>query len=145
MNTLLQALEERGIEIVEGKCAVIKFEPKPVVVKEADAFGVTPELPKLSDDPIRMYLSQMAEIPLLSRERRNLAGQEDRTHPQAFPPQLLVRASTLRMQPRSRRWSGVHKGELPFDRTIKVSLTERLDQRADPGPHAAQPADARHC
>ena len=26
------------------------------------------ELPKLSDDPIRMYLSQMAEIPLLTRE-----------------------------------------------------------------------------
>jgi len=30
--------------------------------------GTSADLPKASEDPIRMYLSQMAEIPLLSRE-----------------------------------------------------------------------------
>ena len=38
----------------------------------------------------------------------------------------------------------VFKGDLPFDRTIKVSLTERLTKEQIHGPHAAQPADARH-
>ena len=31
--------------------------------------GTSADLPKASEDPIRMYLSQMAEIPLLSREQ----------------------------------------------------------------------------
>ena len=34
----------------------------------------------------------------------------------------------------------VHRGVLPFDRTIKVSLTERLTKEQILGPHAAQPA-----
>ena len=82
-------------------------------------------LPKLSDDPIRMYLTQMAEIPLLTRRAGNLAGQEDRSHPQAVPPHACS-AATTPCRPRSTRSSEVHEGELPFDRTIKVSLTERL-------------------
>ena len=57
--------------------------------------------------------------------RGNLAGQEDRGHPQAVPPH------GARLQPghAATRWrtlAKVHSGILPFDRTIKVSLTERL-------------------
>ena len=39
------------------------------------------------DDPIRMYLMQMGEIPLLVARRGNPVGQGDRAHPDAFPPQ----------------------------------------------------------
>ena len=39
------------------------------------------------DDPVRMYLTQMGEIPLLDPRAGNRAGQEDRSHPQALPPQ----------------------------------------------------------
>ena len=83
------------------------------------------ELPKLSDDPIRMYLSQMAEIPLLTRERGNLAGQEDRSHAQAISP---LGAGLQLRDAGDDRHAGRKciSGTLPFDRTIKVSLTERL-------------------
>ena len=42
---------------------------------------------KRIDDPVRMYLTQMGEIPLLTREQEIAPGQEDRNHPQDFPLQ----------------------------------------------------------
>ena len=36
----------------------------------------------------------------------------------------------------------VHRGELPFDRTVQVSVTDRLGKGADPRSDAAQSADA---
>ena len=38
------------------------------------------------DDPIRIYLMQMGEIPMLSRDEEIAAGQADRVQPQAVPP-----------------------------------------------------------
>ena len=39
------------------------------------------------DDPVRMYLMQMGEIPLLNRGRGNRFGQANRIHPPPLPPQ----------------------------------------------------------
>jgi len=82
------------------------------------------EMAKPSDDPIRMYLSQMAEIPLLSREEEiSLAKKIEITRRQ-FRRALLENDYALRATVDVLHQ--VHKGDLPFDRTIKVSLTERL-------------------
>ncbi len=82
------------------------------------------ELPKLTDDPIRMYLSQMCQIPLLSREEEITLAKKIELSRKLFRRDLLrsffALASTVETLQR------VHDGELPFDRTIKVSLTERL-------------------
>ncbi len=40
-----------------------------------------------SDDPVRMYLTQMGEIPLLTRQEEISPGQADRDHPRRVPPQ----------------------------------------------------------
>ena len=74
-----------------------------------------------------MYLTQMGEIPLLDPRAGNRPGQEDRGHPQAVPPQ----GARVRLRPRARSSTTlkqVHAGELPFDRTVKVSLTENLEK-----------------
>lgn len=89
----------------------------PVLSTQAD-------MPKASDDPIRMYLSQMAEIPLLTREQEiSLAKKIEITRKQyrrsLLESDYALRATVEVLQK-------VHSGELPFDRTIKVSLTERL-------------------
>ena len=60
LEKLLVALEEAGIELVEGQ------KKGPAAEKEPTA--LPGDRPKLTDDPIRMYLSQMAEIPLLTRD-----------------------------------------------------------------------------
>ena len=70
LDSLLIALDDHGIELLNdppGK------KPPPAAETEEDSLPSLPalsalELPKLSDDPIRMYLTQMAEIPLLTRE-----------------------------------------------------------------------------
>jgi RNA polymerase primary sigma factor len=71
-----------------------------------------------------MYLTQMAEIPLLTRaEEISLAKKIEVTR-KRFRRSVL--SCNWAMQATIRTLTEVHKGTLPFDRTIKVSLTERL-------------------
>lgn len=78
------------------------------------------------DDPVRMYLTQMGEIPLLTRDQEiNLAKRIEITR-QRFRRKVLecdfALASVVETLTR------VHTGELPFDRTVKVSVTENLEK-----------------
>ena len=79
LDNLLIALEEMGIELVDEPPADAFEDPEvskgPTAEEvqrktEQESLGLlaAEEIPKLSDDPIRMYLSQMAEIPLLTRD-----------------------------------------------------------------------------
>src|SRR6056297_1276131 len=133
LDQLLLAIETLGIELVEekpaspqttaGKRPAVSL---PEAMAEGEAPGVVPagELPRASDDPIRMYLSQMAEIPLLTREQEiSLAKKIEITRRQ-FRRALLESDYALRATVETLQ--KVHDGDLPFDRTIKVSLTERL-------------------
>jgi RNA polymerase primary sigma factor len=79
---------------------------------------------KLSDDPIRLYLSQMSEIPLFSREEEIALAKKIEITRKRFRRSLFGNDFALRNTVDILR--RVHRGQLPFDRTIKVSLTERL-------------------
>ena len=72
-----------------------------------------------------MYLSQMADIPLLTRDEEIRLAKKIELTRKRFRRNVL-RCVLRAAKPRSRRCERVHSGELPFDRTIKVSLTERL-------------------
>lgn len=79
-----------------------------------------------SDDPVRMYLTQMGEIPLLTRiEEKTLAKRIEDTRRQ-FRTKLLECDYVL--QNAFKTIKRVHKGELPFDRTVQVSVTDRLEK-----------------
>jgi RNA polymerase primary sigma factor len=79
-----------------------------------------------SDDPVRMYLTQMGEIPLLTRHQEiALAKRIEITRAQ-FRRKLLE--CDFVIQYALRILSRVHKGELPFDRTVQVSVTDRLEK-----------------
>jgi RNA polymerase primary sigma factor len=125
LDNLLVALDELGIELVtEAPGAERKLA---AVVEDENASDLAipaDQLPKLSDDPIRMYLSQMAEIPLLTREQEISLAKKIEVTRKRFRRSVL--GCNYTMQATIDVLEKVHQGVLPFDRTIKVSLTERL-------------------
>jgi RNA polymerase primary sigma factor len=89
-------------------------------------FVAVDEVESWSDDPVRMYLTQMGEIPLLTRQEEIELAKRIETTRADFRRTLLecdyviqVAYSVLKR---------VHSGELPFDRTVQVSVTDRLEK-----------------
>ncbi len=79
-----------------------------------------------SDDPVRMYLTQMGEIPLLTRQQEiSLAKRIEITRRQ-FRTKLLECDYVIQVAYKTLK--RVHAGELPFDRTVQVSVTDRLEK-----------------
>ena len=76
------------------------------------------------DDPVRMYLTQMGEIPLLSRDEEISLARKIELTRMAFRRKVLEsdfcanQAVDILQQ--------VHDGLLPFDRTMKMSTSENL-------------------
>jgi len=117
IDSLLVALEERGIELVDAPPDHRAPAPRREEV-------ITTAPANAGNDPIRMYLAQMAEIPLLTRrEEISLAKRIEVTR-KRFRRAIL--GCSFSMQTTVDTLRRVHEGSLPFDRTIKVSLTERL-------------------
>ncbi|MEO8494949.1 MAG: RNA polymerase sigma factor RpoD [Planctomycetota bacterium] len=133
LDTLLSSLEELGIELVE-EAPDDGFDDEelrraPTAEELQDKEDGPPllsaeDMPKLSDDPIRMYLSQMAVIPLLSREEEISLAKKIELTRKLFRRTLLSCDYAMRCTVETLKQ--VYRGELPFDRTIKVSLTEQL-------------------
>ena len=137
LDNLLIALEEEGIDLVNEPPAKEFYD----VAEQTDpdesaaarlseceppgeALPPPPESAKWSSDPIRLYLSQMAEIPLLAREEEISLAKKIEVTRKRF--RRTVIGCSLAMQNTLAALDKVHRGVLPFDRTIKVSLTERL-------------------
>ena len=79
-----------------------------------------------SDDPVRMYLTQMGEIPLLTRAQEIFLARQIETTRAAFRGKLLE--CEYICEQAYKVLSRVHRGELPFDRTVQVSVTDRLEK-----------------
>jgi len=129
IDALLVALEDKGIELVDTPPEPAADEPAAVpapvtAAKPKRDEAITTPPSNAANDPIRMYLAQMAEIPLLSRrEEISLAKRIEVTR-KRFRRAILGCGHSMQATVDTLR--KVHEGHLPFDRTIKVSLTERL-------------------
>jgi len=141
LDNLLIALEEEGVDLVsepltpEFYNSADSTEIEEANAAECLAKGEVPprrldppplpgEITKFSSDPIRMYLSQMAETPLLARSEEIALAKKIEITRKRF--RRTVISCALAMRTTVGTLTKVHRGELPFDRTIKVSLTERL-------------------
>ncbi|CAN5635880.1 sigma-70 family RNA polymerase sigma factor [soil metagenome] len=83
---------------------------------------------KRIDDPVRMYLTQMGEIPLLTREQEIALAKKIEITRKIFRSRVLE--SDYCLQSAVEILQQVDDGDLPFDRTMKISTAE---DQADKG------------
>jgi RNA polymerase primary sigma factor len=87
-----------------------------------EAIGAEEQAGKRVDDPVRMYLSQMGSIPLLTREEEVRLAKKIETTRMIFRRRCLE--NDYIVQQASEILRQVHSGQLPFDRTMRISTLE---------------------
>jgi RNA polymerase primary sigma factor len=143
LDSLLMSLDEMGINIIDEADAEKQsdeegFELSDEIFDEDEEAAVEEEVEedilleqalaetavRRIDDPVRMYLTQMGEIPLLSRDEEISLARKIELTRMAFRRKVLesdfcaTQAVDILQQ--------VHDGLLPFDRTMKMSSGENL-------------------
>lgn len=134
LDQLLLLLEEQGIELIdeseaEDREAGGESRRRDESHEELDIGAFVEEEEESSrriDDPVRMYLTQMGSIPLLTRDQEiSLAKKIEVTRKRFRRKVLECDYALVNVVETLQR---VHTNELPFDRTIKVSVTENLEK-----------------
>src|SRR5438094_6558484 len=127
LDQLLLLLEEQGIELIdETEAEEREGSPNGAAAddetrRELDLSFMDEEDSRRIDDPVRMYLTQMGEIPLLKREQEIALAKKIEVTRKRFRRKVLECDGCLNQVVDTLR--RVHCGDLPFDRTVKVSLT----------------------
>ncbi|MCD4825695.1 MAG: RNA polymerase sigma factor RpoD [Phycisphaerae bacterium] len=132
LDSLLMTLDELGIELVDEADVVEKDKfvdgtEKPAA--KSKAAGTSEEIAmetRRVDDPVRMYLTQMGEIPLLKRSEEIALAKKIEMARMHFRRRVLE--SDYCIQEASEILWQVHNGDLPFDRTMKISTAENLSK-----------------
>ncbi|MGH2272510.1 RNA polymerase sigma factor RpoD [Anaerohalosphaeraceae bacterium U12dextr] len=135
LDSLLMTLDEMGVQLLDE--ANVKKAPEeeefeePVQIGPEDEIAVEDltleeELAETEgrkiDDPVRMYLTQMGEIPLLTRDQEISLAKKIELTRMAFRRKVLecdycARTAVEILQQ-------VDEGALPFDRTMKMGSSE---------------------
>jgi len=136
LDSLLMALDEMGIELIdEAEAAQRKEsfeeeeeaeEPEKGAKKKPAAAIEDIDAGKRIDDPVRMYLTQMGEIPLLTRDQEIALAKKIEMTRMHFRRRVLE--SDYCIQQATEIISQVHASDLPFDRTMKISTAENLSK-----------------
>jgi RNA polymerase primary sigma factor len=142
MDAVFVALEDSGVEILddaetaaaggalgEGDDERAVAEDAEAVVEEEEA-GESPAftrgvMPEKIDDPVRMYLTQMGEIPLLTRDQEIHLAKTIEITRKRFRKKCV--GSGLCMSSALKTLEEVERGELAFDRTLKVNPNPKPD------------------
>ncbi|GMU21899.1 MAG: RNA polymerase sigma factor SigA [Phycisphaerae bacterium] len=142
LEMIMMTLDEQGVEIldeVEARDMGLAADGKPVRVAtsvrqdddstdedEEKIEDIDPEDSgsRRIDDPVRMYLTQMGEIPLLTRAQEIALAKKIELTRMAF--RKLVLESDYCIAQAVDILQQVADGRLPFDRTMKISTSEAM-------------------
>jgi RNA polymerase primary sigma factor len=135
MESAILQLEDHGIEMVDeadlakvgfaddgsdrGQKKVGELEEEAAAEQDFDDPGS-----RRIDDPVRTYLSQMGEIPLLRRDQEISLAKKIELTRMAFRRKVLE--NDYCMAQAAEILQRVSDGSLPFDRTMRISTMENL-------------------
>jgi RNA polymerase primary sigma factor len=153
LDSLLMRIDEMGIRLIdETDIGDFVKQPKPRHRRTKDDHAVEPEVllddagevldlnldaeiaeaaTKRIDDPVRMYLTQMGEIPLLTREQEIALAKKIEITRKIFRSKVLE--SDYCLQSAVEILQQVDDGDLPFDRTMKISTDEGMADKGTIG------------
>lgn len=136
LDNILMTLDEHGIELID--------EDGPESLEQETESSETENIiiedigPERIDDPVRMYLTQMGEIPLLSREEEIKLAKKIELTRKRFRKKVLE--SEVSLEAALLILIDVKNGELAFDRTLrgnnaldlkKSDMESRLSENID--------------
>lgn len=94
------------------------------ILEEVTELDLAEATARRIDDPVRMYLTQMGEIPLLTREEEIALAKKIELTRMAFRRKVLE--NDFCMNQAADLMQAVSEGRLPFDRTMKISTNESM-------------------
>jgi RNA polymerase primary sigma factor len=140
IDEVLLTLDEKGVELVderdlgdEDADVILKEEEEPAEDEEEEEAEEEEEETAVAstesiDDPVRIYLTQMGQIPLLSRDEEIALAKRIEISRKRFRRKILQ--FTPCIEDCSEILQEVHSGALPFDRTLNVSALPDLQKAA---------------
>ena len=126
IDCLVMMLEETGLPLRDDPTVVAEMQRKQLARQEAESQLLVPENPVTSRDPIRMYLSQMGSIPLLSSEREIFLAKRIEITRKRLRRTILE--SDFALHHAVATLEKVQAGELPFERTLRTSEPESVQK-----------------
>ncbi len=134
LESVLNRIELAGIQMIdeiEADKMRAGAGPKPGsslesgdALEEVTEADLTDASARRVDDPVRMYLTQMGEIPLLTREQEIALAKKIELTRMAFRRHVLENDYCI--QQAVETMQAVADGRMPFDRTMKISTTESM-------------------
>jgi len=139
LDALLMHLDELGVQLLDeadvdedeeeergrrGDLELLEEEGEAPLPDETAPLG-TGSAEKI-DDPVRMYLTQMGEIPLLSRDEEIMLAKKIELTRRRYRVKVLE--SAVAQERAVRILEEVQAGDLAFDRTLKINTSGRTDK-----------------
>ena len=133
LESVLNRIEQSGIQMIDeieaDKLRDARRKPATALeggerLDEITEVDLAEATARRIDDPVRMYLTQMGEIPLLTREEEIALAKKIELTRMAFRRKVLE--NDYCMQQAATLMQSVADGRSPFDRTMKISTAESM-------------------
>jgi len=136
IDEILLALDQKGIDLIDESALEEGEAPGEGAEEEAPVAAEEEEEEEVEiagggeqvDDPVRMYLTQMGEIPLLSREEEIALAKRIEITRKRFRKQILQFLPCI--DECVNTLEEVQLGDVPFDRTLNVAAVPDLEKDA---------------